>query len=97
MEIETCTVPIFPVPIDGYVLTSTKDGLLLCGGYNIVSRTFYSECYLLTENGEWLEKPSLGSKRAYSASIEVDGNWWITGKKEMTDHTKMKCYNRWQS
>jgi len=74
-----CSPPVFPFSdsFKSYVARSTDAGHLFCGGS--LNGGFSSACYLLANNGTWVEAKHMISPRSTPAAVDVDGGWWVTG------------------
>merc|ERR1719153_1406812 len=82
---QTCSPPVFPFSdsFKSYVARSTDAGHLFCGGS--LDGVFSSACYLLGNNGAWVETKHMNSPRSTPAAVEVDGGWWVTGGYKDTE------------
>ena len=74
-----CSPPVFPFgeSFRSYVARSSDAGHLFCGGS--LNLTFSSACYLLANNGTWVETKHMISSRSTPAAVVMDGGWWVTG------------------
>merc|ERR1712179_251919 len=82
-QLTNCSPPVFPYSPHGifwdYVARLTDAGPMFCGGVTNDFIGSSSACYLLGNNGTWVETKHMNSPRSTPAAVEVDGGWWVTG------------------
>ncbi len=75
-----------------------KGNPILCGGYQIYSRS--NKCYSL-ENNEWVSSASMNSVRAYAAAAQLqDGKLLVTGGSDVSadlNSAEMLTEEGWES
>jgi hypothetical protein len=85
LQVEYCNhledpIPDFPLKVQGAVGSVIDGKVTVCGGQDLLTRNYVSECYQLDHNQVvWKAFPSLSHARYESGEGLVKQGWWVIG------------------